>query len=179
MRTPADAAALVHDFLPFEERLVRRDGVHLFGIVYQDGALAHLVDHGVGKLRVKYDPRDLSAVFVELPGGEHVRVPYADISRQPITSGSTVRRSSDCARRAAAASTSMPFSRPSPSSAVCFWKRSPAARPRDVRLHGSTVLNDRRHRSTRRRRGRAGTTKMARPGVPMPLDGETSGVEFW
>lgn len=75
LRAPSDAAALLLDFLPFEERIIRRDGVRMFGIVYQDGALAHLVDHGPGKLRVKYDPRDLSAVFVELPTGGHVRVP--------------------------------------------------------------------------------------------------------
>ena len=36
-------------------------------------------------MRVKYDPRDLSAVFVELPSGEHVRVPYADLGRPPVT----------------------------------------------------------------------------------------------
>jgi hypothetical protein len=37
LRGPADAAALLRDFLPFEERVVRRDGVRLFGIVYLDG----------------------------------------------------------------------------------------------------------------------------------------------
>jgi putative transposase len=85
LRDPAKPAALLRDFLPFEERIVPREGVRLFNIRYQDGALAHLVDHGAGKLRVKYDPRDLSAVFVELPAGDHVRVPYADMGRLPIT----------------------------------------------------------------------------------------------
>jgi putative transposase len=55
------------------------------GIAYLDGGLAQLVDHRPGKLRVEYDPRDFSEVFVELPAGDHVQVPYADISRQPIT----------------------------------------------------------------------------------------------
>jgi hypothetical protein len=45
----ADGAALLLDFLPFEERIVRRDGIRLFSIFYQDGALAHLV---VGQQRV-------------------------------------------------------------------------------------------------------------------------------
>jgi len=81
LRAPADAEALLLDFLPFEERTVRRDGVRLFNVLYQDGALAHLVDDGGGRRRVKYDPRDLSAVFVELPTGDHIRVPYADIGR--------------------------------------------------------------------------------------------------
>ncbi len=84
-REPANAGALLLDFLPFEERIVRRDGVRLFSIFYQDGVLAHLVDSGPGKLRIKYDPRNLEAVFVELPNNGHVRVPYADLRRQPIT----------------------------------------------------------------------------------------------
>ena len=85
LREPADPAALLLDFLPFEERVIRRDGVRLFNVLYQDGGLAHLVDSGGLKLRVKYDPRDLSAVFVELATGEHVRAPYADIGRPTVT----------------------------------------------------------------------------------------------
>ena len=42
------------------------------------------MDHGPGKLRGKYDPRDLSGVFVELLTGDHVRLPFANLSRQPI-----------------------------------------------------------------------------------------------
>ncbi|MBA3897993.1 MAG: transposase [Sphingomonadaceae bacterium] len=84
-RAPADGETLLLDFLPFEERTVRRDGVRLFNVLYQDGALAHLVDDGGGRRRVKYDPRDLSAVFVELPTGDHIRVPYADIGRPAVT----------------------------------------------------------------------------------------------
>ena len=85
VRTPADPISLLLDFLPFEERIIRRDGVRLFNVLYQDGTLAHIVNRGGAKLRVKYDPRDLSAVFVELPGGEHVRVPYADMGRPAVT----------------------------------------------------------------------------------------------
>ncbi|MBV8912240.1 MAG: Mu transposase C-terminal domain-containing protein, partial [Acetobacteraceae bacterium] len=40
VREPADGDAVSLDFLPFEERVVRRDGVRLFNIAYQDGALA-------------------------------------------------------------------------------------------------------------------------------------------
>ncbi len=85
LRRPTEPDDLLLDFLPFEERVVRRDGVRLFNVLYQDGALAHLVDTGGATVRVKYDPRDLSAVFVELPSGGHVRVPYADLGRPPVT----------------------------------------------------------------------------------------------
>lgn len=84
-RLPTDAAAFVLDFLPFEERVVRRDGVRLFNVAYYDGALAPLLDSAERRCRVKYSPRDMSAVFVEAPGGGHLRVPTADLSRPPVT----------------------------------------------------------------------------------------------
>ncbi|MBB2170363.1 DDE-type integrase/transposase/recombinase [Gluconacetobacter aggeris] len=85
LRHPVDDQGFLLDFLPFQERVVRRDGVRLFNIQYQDGALAHLLGQPATKMRVKYDPRNLAAVFVELPDGDHVRVPYADLRRAPIT----------------------------------------------------------------------------------------------
>ncbi len=84
-RLPRDLDAVLLDFLPFEQRMVTRQGVRLFNIFYQDGALAHLVDAGGVKARVKYDPRDLSAVFVEMLDGDHVRAPYADLCHPPVT----------------------------------------------------------------------------------------------
>ena len=175
VRQPADADALLLDFLPFEERIVRRDGVRLFSIFYQDGALAHLVDTGPGKLRIKYDPRNLEAVFVELPAGGHVRVPYADLRRQPIT----------------------------------LWEHREATRRlhaegrRTVDEHAvfAAVEEQRRVLAEAQARSKAARRSVARTGlapgsappsqpesdtaldadarVPMPRDGEASGVEFW
>lgn len=84
-QAPPDPAAFVLDFLPFEERVVRRDGVRLFNVTYFDGTLAPLLDRNERSIRVKYDPRDMSAVFVELPDGGHLRVPCADLGRPPVT----------------------------------------------------------------------------------------------
>jgi putative transposase len=84
-RLPADDTAFVLDFLPFEDRVVRREGVRLFNIHYFDGALAPLLESPNRKHRVKYDPRDISAVFVELPRGGHIRVPYSDLGRPPVS----------------------------------------------------------------------------------------------
>ncbi len=178
-RGPADAAALLRDFLPFEERVIRRDGVRMFGVVYQDGALAHLVDHGPGKLRVKYDPRDLSAVFVELPAGDHVRVPYADISRQPIT----LWEHREAIRRLRAEG------RRSVDEHAIF---DAVAEQRRVLLEAQS-----RSKAARRALARIENAERAaippKPGaavqggelrddeakVPMPIEGEPSGVEFW
>lgn len=85
-RMPPDRAAFVLDFLPWEERVVRRDGLHLFNILYYHGALETLIGAEDGRVRVKYDPRDLGRVFAELPqGGGHLAVPYAELGRPPIS----------------------------------------------------------------------------------------------
>lgn len=84
-RLPPDPEAFVLDFLPFEERIVGREGIRLFNVTYYDGILASLVGSSDRKRRVKYDPRDMSAVFVEMPDGSHVRVPYADLGRPAVS----------------------------------------------------------------------------------------------
>ena len=82
---PSDPSAFVLDFLPFEERVIWRDGIRLFNIIYFDGALGPLLDSSDRKRQIKYDPRNLSAVFVELSTGGHLRVPYADLAKPPIS----------------------------------------------------------------------------------------------
>ncbi|KAA5608271.1 Mu transposase C-terminal domain-containing protein [Rhodovastum atsumiense] len=180
LRQASDEPALRLDFLPFEERVIRRDGVRLFNILYQDGALAHLVDRDVGRLRVKYDPRDLSAVFVELPTGGHVRVPYADLGRPAITlweHREAVRRLHAEGRRG--------VDEPAIFAAIAEQRH---------------ILEDaaRRSKAARRavaRTGLAASAAVAAPNqpphppaalaeddearVPMPPEGEGSGVEFW
>jgi putative transposase len=84
-REAPDPSTFVLDFLPFEERKIRREGIRLFNIMYFDGALGPLLDSADRKLRIKYDPRNLGAVFVELPTGGHLRVPFADLARPPIS----------------------------------------------------------------------------------------------
>lgn len=84
-RLPAEPASFVLDFLPFEDRVVRREGVRLFNVLYFDGTLAPLLDRADRHCRVKYDPRSMDAVFVELPEGGHLRVPCADLGRPAVS----------------------------------------------------------------------------------------------
>lgn len=86
-RFPRDDAQFLYDFLPFEERIIRRDGVRLFGLRYWDDVLSPWAGRLDRRLRVKYDPRDLSSVFVEGPDGEHWPVRFADLRRPRITLG--------------------------------------------------------------------------------------------
>lgn len=84
-RLPADQARFLLDFLPFEMRNIRRVGIELFHAFYWHGALANLVANCDRKLPVKYNPLNLSAVYVELPDGEYLTVPLRDHRRPPIT----------------------------------------------------------------------------------------------
>ncbi len=81
----SDPEAVVLAFLPFEKRFVGRQGVRLFNLTYFADALGTLLGGPDRKRPVKYDPRDLSAVFVEMPDGTHVRAPLADPSKPAFT----------------------------------------------------------------------------------------------
>jgi putative transposase len=87
VRHPHDLADFMIDFLPSVYRLVRRDGVHLFGIRYWDDVLSIWGGRLDRPLRVSYDPRDLSRIFVRAPDGTRWPIRFADIRRPPITLG--------------------------------------------------------------------------------------------
>ncbi len=181
-RAPTGQDRLLFDFLPFEERVVRRDGVRLFSIFYQDGALAHLVDGGIGKLRIKYDPRNLGAVFVELPTGDHIRVPYADVGREPITlweHREVVRRLRAEGRRTIDEHAIFAAVEEQRQVLIQAQGHSKAARRAVARL-GPTTTTEPAPVTVPApvpAAGQGGHDTEAR--VPMPADGETSGVEFW
>ena len=82
---PKDPAEFLLDFLPFKERTIRRDGVRLLNLRYWDDVLSPWAGRLRRRLRIKYDPRDLSKVFVEDPDGGHWPVRIADLSRPRIT----------------------------------------------------------------------------------------------
>jgi len=72
-------------FLPDEERKLRPDGIHLFGLRYWSSALTADVGRVEEKMLVKYDPRDLARVFVRRPTGNFVEARYADLTLPSIT----------------------------------------------------------------------------------------------
>lgn len=85
-RRPNDVNRFYMDFLPFEPRLIRRDGIQLFRIHYWDHALTPLAGRSDRPFMIRYDPRDLSRVFVKEAGDDgYLVVPYRDLARPPIT----------------------------------------------------------------------------------------------
>lgn len=85
VRHPVDSRQFLLDFLPFESRRVRRDGIQLFNIHYWDNVLTAWAGRVDQRIPVKYDPRDLSRLFLQAPDGHHWTIPYRDVRRPPIT----------------------------------------------------------------------------------------------
>lgn len=84
VRKPCDPRQFLIDFLPCEERTLQRDGLHLFHIRYWSDELRWLMGRDRQRLTIKYDPRDLSCVFVATGEG-YLEVRPADRTRPPIT----------------------------------------------------------------------------------------------
>jgi putative transposase len=79
-----DARRFLIDFLPLERRLVRREGVSLHSIHYWSDILrAWLGDPR--KMIVRYDPRDLSRIYLLAPDGRYYDLSYRDLRRPPIS----------------------------------------------------------------------------------------------
>jgi putative transposase len=85
LRLPVDRLQFWVSFLPEEERNLRRDGIHFCNIRYWSDALAADIGHGKEKLLIKYDPRDLSRIFVRRPSGSFVEARYRDLGWPSIT----------------------------------------------------------------------------------------------
>ena len=82
---PAGEAQFFQDFLPFKEVTVRREDIRLHSIFYYDDVLTPWIGAERRRLRAKYDPRDLSTVFLEDETGRHWPIRYRDLARPPIT----------------------------------------------------------------------------------------------
>lgn len=80
----ADPRRFLIDFLPIERRLVRRDGISLHSIHYWSDVLATWIGEKE-RMIVRYDPRDLSRVYLRAPDGRYYDLPYRDLRRPPIS----------------------------------------------------------------------------------------------
>ena len=81
---PSEGTQWLQDFLPFKEVTVRREGIRLHSIFYYDDVLTTWLGTEKRRLRAKYDPRDLSTVFLQDDSGRHWPIRYRDLARPPI-----------------------------------------------------------------------------------------------
>jgi putative transposase len=82
--TVPDPRRFLIDFLPIERRLVRRDGVSLQSVRYWSDVLRTWIGEPQ-KMVVRYDPRDLSRIYLLAPDGQYYDLHYRDLRRSPIT----------------------------------------------------------------------------------------------
>lgn len=85
IRTVPNPEKFYLDFLPVQRRKVRRDGLRLFHLQYCDSALLPLLGRSDRKYPIRYDPRDLSKVYLKTESGEMLTIPYRDLSRPKVT----------------------------------------------------------------------------------------------
>lgn len=79
-----DRRRFLIDFLPLQRRLVRREGISLHSIHYWSDALSVWIGRAQ-KMIVRYDPRDLSRIYLLAPDGQYYDVSYRDLRRPPIS----------------------------------------------------------------------------------------------
>ena len=85
LRFPVDRMKFWVSFLPDEERTLRRDGIHFCNIRYWSDALSADLGRTKDKLLVKYDPRDLSRIFIRRPSGVFVEARYRNLTWPAIS----------------------------------------------------------------------------------------------
>ena len=83
-RTVDDPRRFLIDFLPIERRLVRREGLQLHSIHYWSDILSVWIGEPE-KMIVRYDPRDLSRIYLLSPDGQYFDIAYRDLRRPPIS----------------------------------------------------------------------------------------------
>ena len=69
LRMPKDRMAFWVSFLPDAHRTLRPDGIWLHDIPYWSNALSGQVGRAKSELLIKFDPRDVSRIFVQHPDG--------------------------------------------------------------------------------------------------------------
>ena len=85
LRMPKDRMAFWVSFLPDDRRTLRPDGIWLHGIPYWSNSLSGHVGRTKGKLLVKFDPRDVSRIFVEHPDGRFLEARARPLSFPSIS----------------------------------------------------------------------------------------------
>ena len=87
---PPDRMAFWTSFLPETRRQLLKDGIHLEKIRYWSDVLARDLGRS-GEMRIKYDPRDLSRIFVRRPDGGYTKLDTGTslIPQSPSGSGAT------------------------------------------------------------------------------------------
>ncbi|WP_082539745.1 MULTISPECIES: Mu transposase C-terminal domain-containing protein [unclassified Caulobacter] len=84
-RHPDDSEKFRLDLFPEEDRVITRQGIRLFCDEYYSHEIGDLYISGVRAVKIKYDPRNLSQIYVRDPHGRYLTVPYRFKRNSPPT----------------------------------------------------------------------------------------------
>lgn len=85
LRQPPDPSRFFIDFLPGEQRRITREGIQLFNIRYWSNVLAPMIESKARDYLVKYDPRDLSRIYLCDRQNQYWPLSYRDLAHPPIS----------------------------------------------------------------------------------------------
>jgi putative transposase len=83
-RQPLDPESLAVAFLPRISRTITRQGISFHHVRYYEPFLGPLLDSGLRRVELAYDPRDLSRLLVETPQGVRA-LRYRNLARPPMS----------------------------------------------------------------------------------------------
>lgn len=83
-RVPSDPLEFRCEFLPLQRRVVGREGIELFRLNYSSDDLIPELEAGIKRV-VRYDPRDLSRVYLERERATPIAVPLRDPRIPPVS----------------------------------------------------------------------------------------------
>jgi len=84
-RLPQDLERFYLDFLPFRRRTIQREGLALFNLRYSDGVLSTFLRKPRQLVIVRYDPRDMSQVYLRDEDGSYWPIPLSDRRLPAVT----------------------------------------------------------------------------------------------
>ena len=85
LRMPQDRMTFWVSFLPEAHRKLRPDGIHLHGIPYWSNVLTADVGRVDQDVMIKYDPRDVSRIFVQRPSGHFIEARTRNLAFPSLT----------------------------------------------------------------------------------------------
>jgi putative transposase len=85
LRAVPDEDGFYLEFLPYQRRTIQRGGISLFNINYSDGVISTFLAKRNESFTVRYDPRDMSTVYLRDPDGTYWPIPYSDRRLPAVT----------------------------------------------------------------------------------------------
>jgi putative transposase len=140
LRMPKDRMAFWVSFLPDAHRTLRPDGIWLHDIPYWSNALSGQVGRTKHNLLVKFDPRDVSRIFVQHPDGRFIEARARSLGFPAISLREWKQARKALGVKGRGRGTTSRSPRPRSRNANWSTRQSPRPPPRDERRTRQKIL---------------------------------------